>query len=158
MFIRILIIVLIVLIGVAALSHLNPSADKSVQPLMDGLSTIRSHMDNSISSPPGDDNRDTGKTVYKWQDAQGDWHFSNNPPPEGTASSVKTYRTDNATRFVTPKMPNTASQPTAVPDGNIPLLPITDPTRVKQLIDDARNVQSLVDERADIDRRMGEER
>ncbi|NOX75241.1 MAG: hypothetical protein GXP17_01180 [Gammaproteobacteria bacterium] len=158
MFIRLLIIVLIVLIGAAALSHLNPSTSKSVQPLVDGLSTIRSYMDdtskNSGPPAPGGDNRDSGKTVYKWQDAQGAWQFSNSPPPKGTASSVKIYRTDNTTRFVTPKIPDTAPQPTAIPSGNIPLLPITNPTRIKQLMDDARNVQSLVDKRANIDQQM----
>ncbi len=153
MMIRLLIIILIVLVGAAALTQLNPSAEKSTNPIVKGLATIQSWFRGS-SAPklPGMSENET--TVYKWQDDSGEWHFSNQPPPAGVDSSVKTYRSDiNITQAPPPPPPieNTTEEPdkkTAdIPQTASPLLPITDPERVKQLIDDAKNVQDLVNNR-----------
>ncbi len=154
MMIRLLIILLIVLVGAAALTELNPSAENSTNPIIKGLATVQSWFRGS-STPklPGMDENET--TVYKWQDDSGEWHFSNQPPPVGVASSVKTYRSDiNITQAPSPPLPpveNATKEPdkkTAdIPQTASPLLPITDPERVKQLIDDAKNVQNLVGNR-----------
>lgn len=32
--------------------------------------------------------------VYKWQDADGDWHVSDQPPPAGQDFEVQTYNRD----------------------------------------------------------------
>lgn len=153
MMIRILIVILIMLVGAAALTELNPQADKSTNPILRGLANVRSWF--SHSEQLADSRKKTTK-VYKWQDKDGAWHFSNQPPPKGVASKVVTYRSDsNLTQA--PKAPaepaptGPAAQPaTTTPppaDSNLPLLPITDPERVKQLIDDAKNVQQLLDNR-----------
>jgi Domain of unknown function (DUF4124) len=150
MMIRILIIVLIVLAGAAALTELNPSVEKTTNPIIKGLNTVRGWFSNSTTLPlPGADKNKT--TVYKWQDASGEWHFSNQPPPAGTSSSVKTYRSDvNITQAPPPPVaakPEPTENAATIPTGPAPLLPITDPGRVKQLIEDAQNVQKLVGER-----------
>jgi hypothetical protein len=151
MMIRILIVILIMLVGAAALTSLNPQADKTTNPILKGLANVRSWFNRSdnIANIP----QKTTK-VYKWQDKNGAWHFSNQPPPEGVASKVVTYRSDTnvtqAPQAATESTPaQQATKPaTATPpaDSNIPLLPITDPERVKQLIDDAKNVQQLVNQ------------
>ncbi len=153
---RLLIVILIVVVGAAALSHLNPSADKSANPIIKGLATVQSWFRGS-SAPklPGNDTfgKKSETTVYKWQDMAGDWHFSNQPPPAGVASSVKTYRSDvNITQAPPPlpavgKKPEVPEKTRAIPKNPAPLLPITDPERVKQLIEDAKNVQNLVNDR-----------
>ncbi len=33
-------------------------------------------------------------TVYKWQDASGEWHVSDQPPPAGTEYEVQGYARD----------------------------------------------------------------
>jgi hypothetical protein len=152
--IRLLIIILIVLVAAAALTQLNPSAEKTAKPLLEGIANVQSWFgDKPVAQQP--DKPANTEQVYKWQDASGEWHFSNQPPPEGVASSVKIYRTDaNITQAVeTP--PEPASEPAAtadIPQGAAPLLPITDPERVQQLVEDAKNVQKLMDQRVkDID-------
>jgi Domain of unknown function (DUF4124) len=148
MMIRILIIVLIVLAGAAALTELNPSAEKTTNPIMKGLNTVRGWFGSSDALTLPDANK---TTVYKWQDATGEWHFSNQPPPAGINSSVKTYRSDvNITQAPAPPVapkPEPTEKSAAIPKGPAPLLPITDPGRVEQLIDDAKNVQKLVNDR-----------
>lgn len=156
--IRILIVLLIVVVGAAALTTLNPLSDKSTNPIIKGLNSIQAWFKQPPTIPqtinptetsqqPRDDNE---TKVYKWQDQAGEWHFSNEPPPAGISSSVKIYRSDvNITPapsavVTTPEEPPQAA---AIPDTASPLLPITDPERVKQLIEDAKNVQNLVDSR-----------
>ena len=162
MMIRFLIIIVIVLIGAAALTTLNPAADQSLNPIMKGLSTVRSWftgasitLESAAKDPltAVDNATDKNATqVYKWQDAAGEWHFSNKPPPAGIKGSVETYRNDvNITQAIQPPIeiaPESEKKAaTDIPDTASPLLPITDPDRVKQLIDDARNVQNLVNDR-----------
>ena len=154
--IRILIVILIVLVGAAALSHLNPSADKSKSLLMEGLANIRSWFQSDTSQPSTTaDENNAEKTdpnsirVYKWQDASGTWQFSNEPPPEGVARSVKIYRTDaNITQSTKPEPPpaEETADTADIPTTAAPLMPITDPERVKKLMEDAKNVQNLLDQ------------
>ena len=156
MMIRFLIIVVIVLVGAAALTTLNPAADKSLNPIMKGLGTVRSWFtgaSTTLESVAKDPQTSGGNAtqVYKWLDASGEWHFSNTPPPAGIKGSVETYRNDvNITQAVQPPVviaPEPEKKATNIPTTASPLLPITDPDRVKQLIDDAKNVQNLVNDR-----------
>jgi hypothetical protein len=133
MFLRLLIILIIVAIAAAVFYGLNP-ADDSQSPLLRGLAEIQAQHEAAKPSKPA-------TTVYKWQDKSGQWHFSNQPPPPGTAVSVKTYRTDSNVMAA----PSTAAEATPADDpGDTSLL---DPSRIKQLIQDAKNVQKLMDKR-----------
>ena len=166
MMIRIMIIIVIVLVGAAALTTLNPAADKSLNPLLKGLSTVRTNIDvwlngasarlESATKDPitaADNAIDKNATqVYKWQDDDGAWHFSSEPPPKGIKGSVETYRNDvNITQAaalpVEPAPEPEEKAASDIPTTASPLLPITDPDRVKKLINDAKNVQNLVNDR-----------
>jgi len=146
--IHLLIIILILLVGAAALTQLNPSADKTTPSLMKGLENVRSWFDEAPGKITGTVTGESETKVYKWKDKAGEWHFSNHPPPEGVASSVKVYRSDVNITQAPKAAPKPTDQPSAAtPDTAVPLLPITDPARVKQLFDDAKNVQNLVNDR-----------
>ena len=148
MFLSLLIVLIIVLVaGAFFLAPDNPDDDSPA--LLQGLSQIR-----SMTEGLGDAESNT-TTVYKWQDADGEWHFSNTPPPQGIASQVQTYRTD--TNVI--QAPRQQQKPTAVPppennappsepDPGIPGLP--SPAKAKKLLDDARAVQDLNDNRMDM--------
>lgn len=157
MMIRFLIIILIVLVGAAALTTLNPSAEQSINPIIKGLNTVRSWftgasgtLEDAAKNPltAADKN---ATLVHKWQDSAGEWHFSNQPPPAGIKGSIETYRNDvNITQA--PPVVEVAPEPVeqasdGIPTTASPLLPITDPDKVKQLIEDAKNVQKLVNDR-----------
>jgi hypothetical protein len=152
MMIRFLIIILIVLVGAAALTSLNPSAEQTTNPILKGLANVRSWFAGSPAPKKPLAEKDENETkVYKWQDELGEWHFSNQPPPSGVSSSVETYRNDvNVTQAPPPieeEKPEAEETGTDIPQTAAPLLPITDPERVQQLIEDAKNVQNLVDQR-----------
>ncbi|MBL1275472.1 MAG: DUF4124 domain-containing protein [Ectothiorhodospiraceae bacterium] len=159
MLIRIMIIIVILLVVAAALSGLNPGVgqgtEQSTNPIMTGLNKVRAWFKDApeplqLLKP---DKYET--KVYKWQDKSGEWHFSNNPPPAGINSSVETYRSDVNITQAPPEpvpleeevQPESSDSTANIPDGPSPLLPITDPGRVEQLIEDAKNVQQLVNDR-----------
>lgn len=153
--VRILIVILLVVVGAAALTELNPAAQQSTNPLIRGLASVHAWFRNSPASNPLTAGKEKETRVYKWQDARGEWHFSNQPPPAGTASSVKIYRSDVNITQAPPPLAEGKSEPArsapkqapAIPKTAAPLLPITNPERVKQLIEDAKNVQGLVNKR-----------
>lgn len=161
MMIRLMIIVLIVLVGAAALTTLNPAAEQSLNPILKGLANVRSWfsetssvLEGAASDPlaSGDYTDQNATRVYKWQDAAGEWHFSNQPPPTGIKGSVETYRSDVNITQAPPRVIEAPAEvvekdATDIPTTASPLLPITDPEKVKQLIDDAKNVQNLVNSR-----------
>ena len=93
--IRLLLIIAFVVIGLAALSHLNPTARQSLQPIQTSLQSLRSWFKETVSSAPTPQAKPAGAStnvsstkVYKWQEQNGQWQFSSEPPPAGVASSV----------------------------------------------------------------------
>ncbi len=140
MFLRLLIIFIIALIaGAYFFSPKNPDDDRSA--LSQGLSKIRSlskDLDNTTHKT---------STVYKWQDAEGEWHFSNTPPPAGIRREVQTYRTDS-NLIQAPQHAKTAA-PTAnqsTPEsGTLPGL--TSLGKANEIMNDARAIQGLNDNR-----------
>ena len=43
-------------------------------------------------------------TVYKWQDAEGRWHITGEPPPEGVSYRQETYTPDTNVLPLPPKL------------------------------------------------------
>lgn len=149
-FFSLLVILLIVLI--AGAWFLTPErVDENSPALLRGLAQLR-----QLSEHEAQDTTTT--TIYKWRDAQGEWHFSNTPPPAGAAVEVKTYRSDSniipAPRAPTPR-PTEKSITGPSADSRLPIPGLPDPTTVKKALDDARNVQQLHENRQrDIDRQV----
>lgn len=155
MWIRRLLIFALILAAAASLSHLNPSAEKAMAPLQKVIAVFGSLFSPSSgleSNNKQDPAPASATRVYKWQDADGNWQFSSQPPANGIASSSRVYHTDtNVTQAVNPGASATEStsftEPAETPAMTSPLMPLTDPERVRQLIDDAKNVRQLLDQR-----------
>jgi hypothetical protein len=149
MFVRLLIIFLIAAIAAAVLYSLNPFGDK--------LSLSLPELPDTPSLDTDDEKARVTK-VYKWQDKDGEWHFSNHPPAEGVARKVIIYRSDTnviQSPKTSPK-PAKPSQPSGEPETTAsPLMPITDPDKVKKLMDDAKNIENLLQDRQEqMDKRI----
>ncbi|MEO0996749.1 MAG: hypothetical protein AAFX58_04450 [Pseudomonadota bacterium] len=109
----------------------------------------------SLPSPaalqPGDD-----VTVYRWQDASGEWHFAGEPPVGVSFDELKIDPDTNAIQMERAEPPVAAApaESTAEPAaGDAPANdpyrgPLPDPEATRQLIEDARALQDLADERA----------
>lgn len=105
---------------------------------------------NSSSSPE--------QSFYKWQDDEGTWHYSDEPPADRNSKTVtintntnliqglrrQTQDADTATTGLTPEK---NVNPDAV-SLDIPL-PMTIPLeKVNKVLEDAQNVQNIMDNRA----------
>ncbi len=145
MFLSLLIVLLIVLVaGAFFLAPDDPDDDSPA--LLQGLSQIR-----SMTEGLGDEKSTT--TVYKWQDTDGEWHFSNTPPPQGIASQVQTYRADtNVIQAPRPQQkPAAPAENDTPPSESGPGIPgLPSPAKAKKLLDDARAVQDLNNNRMDV--------
>lgn len=81
---------IIVLVGAAYLAPSNRYTDKITNPLIKGLNQIHSFFSDKEKFP-----EITEETkVYKWQDKDGNWQFSNTEPPKDIDSTVKVYKSD----------------------------------------------------------------
>lgn len=92
------------------------------------------------------------RTLYKWQDENGTWHYSQTPPA-GQVSETLTVSTNTniiqAQALPEPEpVEQTAQQKNKAID--LPSLPspmTISPNKTQQLIEDARNVQQLMNQR-----------
>lgn len=90
--------------------------------------------------------------VYRWQDDSGQWHFSESAPTQGEFDILAIDTRTNAVMTGPSVAAETEASSTETdgPDAPhiAPVLPIPDPQTTRQLIEDAKALQKLADERA----------
>ncbi len=98
------------------------------------------------------ENSDTPKNssgIYRWKDKNGQWQFSDTPPENQEAESITVtghLNSDLAEKVV--PTTSVSTETSATSDSGKTLLPTTiSPDKVKKLIEDANNVQQLMDDR-----------
>ena len=102
---------------------------------------------------PNLDNSAGGKDiVYQWTDAEGVGQFSSEPPPPGVEFSVKGYDPNtNLIQSVKPEPePVAVANPVVQPAKPSPEVDIGNPyspDNVRKLIDDAKQVQEIINQR-----------
>jgi len=112
----------------------------------------------SVSNPTATLDKPTGKvspsgltTVYKWQDEEGQWHFSDKPMGTGEHETLK-YN-PNANIIQSLKKPEEDSNAVVTPIAKAPETPsgpslTTVPlSEVPELMDQAKQYQQLIDQR-----------
>ncbi len=107
------------------------------------LSNIKDKTPNI--SMPGKD------IVYKWRDKEGELHFTSTPPPKGIEYTVKGYD-PNTNLIQSVEIKTEESEHTAQTEDKNTKEPLDlsnpySPEKVKKLIDDAQNVQKLLNDR-----------
>ncbi len=101
---------------------------------------------HGLLGKPTDNAIESTTTVYKWQDTDGNWQFGDTPPPNSA------YETTNINRVQSVEMHTpTHTEPQAVekeaPQSTSPITPFTSPDKVKQLMDNARAIEPLLEQR-----------
>lgn len=129
-----------------------------VQTLLDEFDSLRHSASTTLGAQGSTDIQDTAVPVnepkiYRWKDNNGNWQFSDTPPPNQVAEAIKVSGDLNKDLSVTYSAPEEKE----IINDDIPantqpssILPMTvSPDEVSKLIDDANNIQKLMDERAD---------
>ena len=93
---------------------------------------------------------DSSPTIYKWKDANGVWQFTNElPVGVADAETVSISSNTSVLAFKPQAEPDKDDGPAeAKQDASLELDLLPTPGRVKKLIEDAQNVQNILDERA----------
>ena len=92
-------------------------------------------------------NDDQSALVYKWRDSDGRMHYTSDPPPQGVQSEMLSIRPDtNVVPAVKPPQPS--KQVTKPKTQKDPVGSVYSPGNIRQLIDDARNVENVLNDRA----------
>ena len=82
--------------------------------------------------------------VYKWQDEEGQWHFSNTPPAGG-AEEVEIGDVNLMEAYVPP------AEPEQAPAGQVASMPSPSPVvsgrQVKEMMETVNNLQETLDQR-----------
>ena len=97
--------------------------------------------------------QDDQVTVYKWRDSEGNWQFSDTPPDGATAEQVLVDT--NVNRDLVPELRESPITTTTdsggkaifIKDSSLPTPTTLAPDKLTKLIEDANNVQQLMDNR-----------
>jgi len=110
--------------------------------------------DTDIGNIPGSSSQGREDIVYKWKDAQGEWHFSSTPPPQGVEYTVKGYDPNtNLIQSVKPKIeePDPVKEPAGETTVSVQnpgdVINAYSPDKIENLFNDAKNVQHLLEDR-----------
>ncbi len=89
--------------------------------------------------------------VYQWRDENGMLHFTSDPPPAGMKYTVKGYDPNaNLIQSIEPEPEVVADTSSAGPDQNQISLDVGNPyspENVKKLVDDAKQIQKILNDR-----------
>jgi len=151
---RFFIKLLITLVVLAVLLPFTILKGKDGRPLM-SLDRLKAP-ELSVPKLPVPGNRKRQDLIYRWVDDSGIVHFTNTPPPAGVAYTVKGYDPD--TNLIQSVRPTAATEPEPVQPVQSKsekqpssLKDIGNPysiEKVEKLMDDAKNVQHLLEDRA----------
>lgn len=89
---------------------------------------------------------DQGTRVYKWQDAQGQWHFSDKPNPNGNSEQV-VLNPNDITVIEAETLPVDTINNSKPSSTNKSLPNVYNPKRVEQLFNDAQNIEKTLEQR-----------
>lgn len=130
--------------------------DTDANQFLEKLTHLLGNLPNPAKSSDATRNNTTTE-VFKFQDKNGQWHFSNEPFGDQIPVDSTTYRSD--TNIIAPtKAPTNSSKPgnTTIstptikdPIPNSPLSIYTNPASIKKLINDAQQLQGQLNERKD---------
>lgn len=93
-------------------------------------------------------------TIYKWQDEDGAWHFSNEPVDVEGVETMVVDGDINIIPAVTTSRSSAAKRPDAKAYSSIPAgMTSVAPEKITEMMDTVNNMQEMVDERkANLDR------
>lgn len=94
MSVRKIIVLIILLTGILFLIPYNPYTDIITRPVIRGLAQVSSYLNDENKLPVKVPVPVEKSKVYKWQDKEGKWHFSNTEPPKDVDAQAEIYSSD----------------------------------------------------------------
>ncbi len=126
------------------------------RPVWDLVSLPKMPKFEGVSKPALPGSADGFDRVYKWTDAEGVLHYSSEPPAdEILAEELNINSNTNVVSAVEPQRdePEPQAKPEAPAEQNEVAPPLYTPEGVKQVMEDAKDVQRLLNERMESQRK-----
>lgn len=110
-----------------------------------GKGTLDKAIDKTKSKAP----TSTKTKVHKWRDKNGVWQYSDTPNPNGNSEEMWVDPNTNLVKGtpISASEPAPKSQQTKNNSPNIPVPITVSPDKVSKLMDDAKKIQDLMDQR-----------
>ena len=120
--------------------------------ISDAENALNTAFENVSNRLDKNTNSGTKTIIYRWQDAQGAWHFSDKPNTQGVSETVE-LNSQDITVIPAISLDKEQTVPTLSIQKHLPESPINRLLEAKNVLDDAKQVQGLVDKRqAELDR------
>lgn len=130
---------IIFMMSVLGVAFATPYVMKRIQSGDSGVSL-------SQYTPPASSTQ-TRQTFYKWQDANGQWHFGNEAPEGVEAIPVNIDTAANILAPVATQEEKPTDSQLISPEPAIPDSPVVMPSPALELIDQAKQVKSMLESR-----------
>ena len=100
------------------------------------------------------DSKSKSIKVYKWRDAEGSWQYSDKPPADQDELAVETMMINSNTNIVPARklskpVEKKPSNPVELEQDEVPLPLSASPYQIKEIVEDAKKIQQLSDQRAE---------
>ncbi|RZG09686.1 DUF4124 domain-containing protein [Pseudoalteromonas sp. CO348] len=131
-------------------SSLTNKVEQQVTELTDQGVTVLDKVKTHTKELVSDDTQQptSGVQVYRWRDAKGQWHYSDKPNPNGESQH---YQLDERKITVIAaedtSILNKQSEQAVSKEAASALPTALNPKAVKQVMEDAKNIQQLMDDR-----------
>jgi hypothetical protein len=139
------------------ITTLTFDAKKLMDSIIDVIQSSTSSITNAPAKKPQSSTEqitNAQPTIYRWKDSNGQWQFSDTPPINKTAETIHVSGDLNKDLVATYEPPqeslteDDATNNEATPTES--LIPMTiSPSEVPKLMEDANNIQKLMDDRTD---------
>lgn len=101
-----------------------------------------------MGEPSSEESANATTTIYKWRDEMGNWQFGDTPPTEGAYEISQVQSVQSVKMHMPAPVSNeTSTNASDLPQNITPLTPFTEPEKVQKLIEQARGVEQLMEDR-----------
>ncbi|WP_105169377.1 DUF4124 domain-containing protein [Pseudoalteromonas sp. T1lg23B] len=128
-----------------SLSSITQKTKESTSNVFDDA---KSTLNNSLKHIASSSTKTPSGSIYKWQDANGNWVYSDQPNPNGHSQThvLDTSKVTIMAAEDTAILKDLAAQKAQI-EAKLKVPSALNPSDVKQLMLDAQNIQKLMDER-----------
>ena len=151
-------LLLLTLVGAAALPFITLGPNGSAllkSPDLEVPEFDTSKISELVSTHEPISGKDQSAPVYKWRDSDGQTHYTTEPPPQDIQSETLYLNSDiNVVPAVESPQPGNRVEKPSMQKYSVGS--VYSPDKVQRLMDDARNVQNILNERANQMQRRSE--
>lgn len=151
-----LLLLALIVVGVLPFISLGPNGDALLElPNLEFPDVDVKKAFDLLDGQKPDLGSERSATVYKWHDSGGQTHYTNDPPPQGVQAELVSVHPDtNVVPAVDP--PVSDDHAAVLKEQEVSAGSVYSPNNIQRLMDNARNVQNILNDRAEEMRKLSD--